>query len=383
MTTKRKRKIKNKTRKISNKVPTINSNFDSGSIKTLSIKNSNTNTHFHISLQKEIIREGNKSQYWFYFKVSNVLGRNCFFSLKTHIDCNNGFKHLGIATSYDNEKWFLTPSKQKNKRKTKCKINKKKYTYTKSTQEVNWKIKPTKNIVWFAYYVPYPLERIYKLGNLMSKKSFVKQNTIGYSHGNRPIKMLTIGNGCRNVWLICRQHPGESIASWILEGFLKSIFSPLPNLKIHVVMTLNPDGIFLGNWYVNKNGINLNLDWKSKKSKEVKCLSKLLDKQYNDLIVDIHGDEECKQHFVSHCPTQNIELYKRVNKLLNTHNDHFQKTDYYKKLGFPCDGKTLDFLENTLTLEGCMKFKSKNNTTPEKEGLKVGATILKLLKSLF
>ena len=69
MTTKRKRKIKNKTRKISNKVPTINSNFDSGSIKTLSIKNSNTNTHFHISLQKEIIREGNKSQYWFYFKV--------------------------------------------------------------------------------------------------------------------------------------------------------------------------------------------------------------------------------------------------------------------------------------------------------------------------
>ena len=88
-------------------------------------------------------------------------------------------------------------------------------------------------------------------------------------------------------------------------------------------------------------------------------------------------------HFVSHCPTRNIELYKRVNKLLNTHNDHFQKTDYYKKLNFPCDGKTLDFHENALTLEGCMKFKSKNNTTPEKEGLKVGATILKLLKSLF
>ena len=385
MTTKRKRKIKNKTRKKSNnnKAPTISSDFDSGSIKILSIKNSNTNTSFHISLQKEIIREGNKSQYWFYFKVSNVQERNCFFSLKTHIDCNNGFKHLGVATSYDNKKWFLTSTTQKNKRRTTCKIGTKKYINTKPTQEVNWKIKPTKNNVWFAYYVPYPLERIYKLGNLMSKKSFIKQKTIGYSHGNRPIKMLTIGNGCRNIWLICRQHPGESIASWILEGFLKSIFSPLPNLKIHIIMTLNPDGIFLGNWYVNKNGSNLNLDWKSKKSKEVKCLAKLLDKQYNDLIIDIHGDEECKQHFISHCPTKNIDLYNRVNDLLNKNNTHFQKIDHYKKLNFPCDGKTLDFHKNALTLEGCMKYKSSNSNSLQKEGLEVGVTLLKVIHSLF
>ena len=370
MITKRKRNVKNKTKKISHKSPKISSNFDSGSIKKLSIKNTGKKSHFNLSLQKEIIREGNKSQYWFYFKVSNVLNRVCNFSLKTHIDCNNGFKKLGIATSYDNKIWFRTKSTQKNKRKT-CK--------NKSTHEVNWKIKPKKNIIWFAYYVPYPLERIYKLGNFLSKKSFIKQKIIGYSDLKKPIKMLTIGDCGKNVWLICRQHPGESIASWILEGFLKKIISPIPNVRLRIILTLNPDGIFLGNWYSNKNGTNLNLDWKSKKSKEVKCLSKLMDKQYNDLIIDIHGDEECNKHFLSHCKNKNIELYHSFNKLL-CKNKHFQKKDYYEKLNFPCDGKTLDSYNNTLTLEGCMKHPTYNKSI-EREAINVGATLFDSIKS--
>jgi len=372
--------MKNKTKKISHKSPKISSNFDSGSIKTLTIKNTEKICRFNLSLQKEIIREGNKSQYWFYFKVSNVLNRVCHFSLKTHIDCNNGFKNLGVATSYDNKTWFRTKTTQKNKRKT---CNNKYYQVVRrSTQEVNWKIKPKKNIIWFAYYVPYPLERIYKLGNSLSKKSFIKQKIIGYSDLKKPIKMLTIGNSGRNIWLICRQHPGESIASWILEGFLKNIISPIPNVKLRIILTLNPDGIFLGNWYSNKKGINLNLDWKNKKSKEVKCLSKLLDKQYNDLIVDIHGDEECNKHFLSHCKNRNIELYKSLNKLL-CKNKNFQYKDYYEKLNFPCDGKTLDSYENALTLEGCMKHSIFNHKSLEKESLNVGSTLFESIKLLY
>jgi hypothetical protein len=380
MVTKRKRNMKNKTKKISHKSPIISSNFDSGSIKILSIKNSGRNFQFNLSLQKEIIREGNKSQYWFYFKVSNVLNRVCHFSLKTHIDCNNGFKKLGVATSYDNKIWFRTKTTQKNKRKT-CK-NKHNTFINKSTHEVNWKFKPKKNIIWFAYYVPYPLERIYKLGNSLSKKSFIKQKIIGYSNLKKPIKMLTIGDYGKNVWLICRQHPGETIASWILEGFLKKIISPIPNVKLRIILTLNPDGIFLGNWYSNKKGINLNLDWKSTKSKEVKCLSKLLDKQYNDLIVDVHGDEECNKHFLSHCKNRNIELYKSLNKLL-CKNKNFQYKDYYEKLNFPCDGKTLDSYENALTLEGCMKHSIFNHRSLEKESLNIGVTLFNSIRSFY
>ena len=52
MITKRKRNIKNKTKKILHKSPKISSNFDSGSIKILSIKNRGKKSHFNLSLQK-------------------------------------------------------------------------------------------------------------------------------------------------------------------------------------------------------------------------------------------------------------------------------------------------------------------------------------------
>ena len=39
---------------------------------------------FKLSLQKENINDGNKSQYWFYFKVTNVKQKICYFSLHTY-----------------------------------------------------------------------------------------------------------------------------------------------------------------------------------------------------------------------------------------------------------------------------------------------------------
>ena len=35
--------------------------------------------------------------------------------------------------------------------------------------------------------------------------------------------MKKIGTGDTKVWLVSGQHPGETINSWILEGFVKRI----------------------------------------------------------------------------------------------------------------------------------------------------------------
>ena len=363
---------KNKTRKL--KQSKIVSNFDSGSIKVLSENIGEKICHFNLALQKEKIAYGNKSHYWFYFKVCNVKNKMCYFNLKSHIDCNNGFKNLKVATSYDNKKWFRYKTNQQNK-KTRCKGK-----YVSSTHLLKWKIKPKHDVIWFAYYIPYPLNRVYKCIKEISKKGFVKTKTIGYSSNNKKIKMLTIGNGARNVWIIGRQHPGETVGSWIVEGFLKSVISPLKNITLRIIPCINPDGVYNGYWYTNKNGVNLNLDWTSKKTKEVKIVSKLLDKQYNDLILDVHGDEECKKHFLTHCPKKNFELYSKLNKLLCESSKRFSPKDFYIKLNLPCDGKTLDHRDNALTLEGCMKhpFGDINN-----EGLLVGKTLYKTLKKLY
>ena len=35
--------------------------------------------------------------------------------------------------------------------------------------------------------------------------------------------MKKIGNGPKRIWLISGQHSGETINSWILEGFVKRL----------------------------------------------------------------------------------------------------------------------------------------------------------------
>lgn len=382
-TRKRKHKSHNKTRKtrkISHK-SYISHKFDSGSIHINSIKNGEKKSYFDLSLQKEIIKEGNKSQYWFYFKVTNVKNKTCKFKLSTHIDCNNGFKNFGVATSYNDNTWFRTKTTSKNTKTTKCgtigSLRK-----SKPTKHITWTIKPKHNTIWFAYYVPYPVQRVNKLIKHLARKPFIKHSIIGRSYEKRAIHMLTIGDGCKNIWIIGRQHPGESIGSWIVEGFLKQFFSPIPNLKIRIILCSNPDGVYLGNWYSNKNGDNINLDWKHNKTKETKIINTLLNKQYNDLILDVHGDEESKNHFITHCPTKNIKLYRKMNRLFNIKNKHFQYSDPYKKLNYSPDGKTLDSLDNALTLEGCMKHSIFKYKTLQDESLNVGKTIYDVLYML-
>ena len=63
-----------------------------------------------------------------------------------------------------------------------------------------------------------------------------------------------------------RVHPGETVASFIMEGFLKFIVSPtnqeakeLRSRLIFLVIPMsNPDGVILGNYRVSLSGSDLN-----------------------------------------------------------------------------------------------------------------------------
>lgn len=70
----------------------------------------------------------------------------------------------------------------------------------------------------------------------------------------------------RKCVIICsRVHPGESNASFIVEGFLEFIVSNEKDAKtlrdtfvFKVVPMLNPDGVIVGNYRCNLNGLDLN-----------------------------------------------------------------------------------------------------------------------------
>ena len=39
------------------------------------------------------------------------------------------------------------------------------------------------------------------------------------------------GEGKRAVWIVARQHPGESMAEWFMEGMLRALLDPYHGLS--------------------------------------------------------------------------------------------------------------------------------------------------------
>ena len=71
------------------------------------------------------------------------------------------------------------------------------------------------------------------------------------------------------VWIIARQHPGESMAEWFMEGFLNELTDPhnafavraLKHAVFYTVPNINPDGSIRGHLRTNAKGANLNREW--------------------------------------------------------------------------------------------------------------------------
>lgn len=84
--------------------------------------------------------------------------------------------------------------------------------------------------------------------------------------------LLTIGNTDSKevIVLSARVHPGETVSSFIIEGFLKELVSNSDyarllreNYLFKVVPMLNPDGVVKGNYRFSAYGCDLNRKWKS------------------------------------------------------------------------------------------------------------------------
>ncbi|MBU6503538.1 MAG: carboxypeptidase family protein, partial [Burkholderiales bacterium] len=114
----------------------------------------------------------------------------------------------------------------------------------------------------------------------------------------------------RKVWLIARQHPGETMAEWFIEGLLERLLDgddPVSRVLLArcvfcVVPNMNPDGAVRGNLRTNAAGANLNREWQSPsldKSPEVFLVREAMRQAGVDLCLDAHGDESLPHNFVA------------------------------------------------------------------------------------
>jgi murein tripeptide amidase MpaA len=171
--------------------------------------------------------------------------------------------------------------------------------------------------IWFAYFAPYATERHHQLIARMVQQPGVKHLVLGRSVESRSIDYLQLGSQSSNakqIWLFARQHPGESMSQWWIEGALEMLVAPenqfdaalaqqlLAQCCFHIVPNMNPDGSARGHLRTNALGIDLNRQWQSpstEQSPEVFYVWQQMLKTGVNFAMDIHGDETIAANFVA------------------------------------------------------------------------------------
>lgn len=175
---------------------------------------------------------------------------------------------------------------------------------------------------------------------------------LGSTLDGRDLNLLTIGHEVRSdlkVWIIARQHPGETMAEWFIEGLLGRLLDThdplaralMDKATFYVVPNMNPDGSVRGNLRTNAAGANLNREWlepSAERSPEVLWVREKMQETGVDLFLDIHGDESLPYIFVA--GTEGVPSYSpRVAALETTFKQHFllASPDFQDEHGYAKD----------------------------------------------
>jgi murein tripeptide amidase MpaA len=154
------------------------------------------------------------------------------------------------------------------------------------------------------------MERHHDLVAEAAASEGVSYRHLGHSLDGQPLDCLEMGEGDKQVWLYARQHPGESMAEWWMEGALECLTDPADPVaralrakcRFHVVPNCNPDGSRRGHLRTNAVGTNLNREWHeptAEKSPEVLAIRNAMDETGVDFAMDVHGDEAIAANFLA------------------------------------------------------------------------------------
>lgn len=169
---------------------------------------------------------------------------------------------------------------------------------------------PASDEIAFAYFAPYTLAQHQALVERTAAQPGVHRRSLGQSLDGRSIDYLTMGEGAVQVWLYARQHPGETMAEWWMEGALDWLTDPdnadaralRGAATLHIIPNMNPDGSVRGHLRTNAAGVNLNREWiepSLDRSPEVLCVRNRMDETGVDWAMDVHGDESIPANFIA------------------------------------------------------------------------------------
>jgi murein tripeptide amidase MpaA len=269
----------------------ISCQFDAGAIDVVSIDD-------YRSIQLNF-RKDSRADFsqWFYFRLQGGRNQACVmrFLNASQTTYPAGWENYQAVASYDREHWFRVPTNFDGQVLT--------ITHT-----------PERDSVYYAYFEPYSWERHLQLLGRVESASVARVSDIGNTVDGRDINLVTIGNpaAARKIWVIARQHPGETMAEWFVEGMIEALLdraNPIATVLLrhaafYIVPNMNPDGAVRGNLRTNAAGANLNREWMApspETSPEVFAVRNKIHEIGCNLFLDIHGDEALPYVFVAGC----------------------------------------------------------------------------------
>ena len=123
----------------------------------------------------------------------------------------------------------------------------------------------------------------------LNNDNIVKLKYYGTSSLKRKLPVLELNNGTVKdkdvIVLLTRQHPPEVTGYYAFQDFINTLLLNsnlsrqfFEHYQVIAFPILNPDGVELGHWRHNANGVDTNRDWSLYNQKEIKSTVKFINK---------------------------------------------------------------------------------------------------------
>lgn len=348
----------------------ITANFDAGNIDVISLEDKKD---IQLAIRPDV---GEEFFQWFNFRLSGEIGEQYVLNIVNAGQASylEGWENYQAVASYDREYWFRLPT-----------------SYKDGTLTIMAELEC--DTIQIAYFAPYSYERHQDLLAAVQTHPLVSLEHLGETLDKRDLTLVKVSDGDsnsdgnkRNIWITARQHPGETMAEWLVEGLLYSLLDSdnatakllLEKANFYIVPNMNPDGSVRGHLRTNAVGTNLNREWLNpslEKSPEVFHVINKMEATGVDLFYDVHGDEALPYVFLA--GSQGTPSYNdRLARLRDRFSDVLKlaSADFQSEFGYDVDApgtanmtiathwvaERFDCLANTLE----MPFKD-NNDLPD------------------
>lgn len=346
----------------------ITANFDAGNIEVINLEDKKD---IQLAIRPDV---GDEFFQWFNFRLSGQVGEQYVLNIVNAGESSypTGWENYQAVASYDRQHWFRLPT-----------------TYKEGKLTIVADLEC--ETIQIAYFAPYSYERHQDLLAAAQEHSLVTLEHLGETLDKRDLTLVKVGDGDmskRNIWITARQHPGETMAEWLVEGLLQSLLDTdnansrllLEKANFYIVPNMNPDGSVRGHLRTNAAGTNLNREWSNpslEKSPEVFYVINKMEETGVDLFYDVHGDEALPYVFLA--GSQGAPSYnERLAHLRDKFSDVLKlaSADFQSEFGYDIDApgtanmtlatnwvaERFDCLANTLE----MPFKD-NDNVPDAE----------------